>query len=242
MTRPVNAKDYSQPERLRVVSYNVHSCIGVDGRFAPPRIAGILAALEADVIALQEVEESEYQGQSVSGFLADALQMHRAGRNTHKRGGIDYGNILLSRVAPERSVIHDMEFPRREPRGAIEAELRFENKALSIIATHFGLARKERHAQLRTILELLACRNTDLTVLCADFNEWVPWSRTHRMLSKVLGATPALRTFPSRLPGLSLDRIYASPAHALVGIRTVRTTNARLASDHLPIVADFELI
>jgi len=237
----VTASDISQPGRIRVVSYNVHSCIGIDSVFAPARIADVLVALDADFIALQEVEERDYEGMPVSQFLAESLGLCRAGRTGHKRAGIDYGNVLLSRVPPNRSIVHDLAFPRREPRGAIEADFELVGKKLRVIATHFGLSMRERRAQLQKILPHLADPDPDLTVVCADFNEWVPYSNTHRTLSKVLGSASAVRTYPSRLAGLALDRIYASPLDALVSIRAVTSADARRASDHLPLVADFEL-
>ena len=83
--------------------------------------------------------------------------------------------------------------------------------------------------------------DADLTVVCADFNEWLPYSRVHRSISRLLGAAPAVRTFPSRLATLALDRIYASPLTALVSIEAVATVDARRASDHLPVLAEFDL-
>lgn len=226
-------------KRVRVISYNVHSCIGTDGVFAPARIAEILAPLHADFIALQEVEEREHCGKPVSRFLAEFLGLHRAGCTIHKRGGIDYGNVLLSRVRPLRTAAHDLAFPRREPRAAIEADFEFGGASLRVVATHFGLSARERRMQLQRILPHLADRDPDLTVLCADFNEWLPYSGLHRSLSQVLGAAPALRTFPSRFPALPLDRIYAAPLEHLIGIRVVTSADVRKASDHLPVVADF---
>ena len=241
LNRVVAASGKSQSGRIRVVSYNVHSCIGTDRVFAPARIAAVLAPLDADLIALQEVEEREYRGEPVSQFLAGTLGLCRAGRTTHQRDGIDYGNVLLSRVPPERSVSHDLAFPRREPRGAVEADFEFAGRHVRMMATHFGLSMKERRAQLQKIVPHLTDPEPDLTVLCADFNEWVPYSNTHRTLSTVLGPAPAVRTFPSRLAGLALDRIYASPLDALVSIASVTSADARRASDHLPLVADFVL-
>lgn len=227
--------------RMRVASYNVHGCIGTDGVFAPQRIVGVLDALDADFIALQEVEDGEYQGLPVSQFFVQNLGLHAAARTTHKRAGLDYGNLLLSRKQPLRTTSHDLAFSRREPRGAIEANFDICGRSVRIIATHFGLSMKERRAQLQKLLPLLEDREADLTVLCADFNEWLPYSRVHRELRQVMGAAPALRTFPSRLPALSLDRIYASPPTPLVNIKTIVTADTRVASDHLPIVADFDL-
>ncbi|MBT8079291.1 MAG: endonuclease/exonuclease/phosphatase family protein [Gammaproteobacteria bacterium] len=227
--------------RTRVASYNVHGCIGTDGVFAPQRIADVLAVLDADFIALQEVEDCEYKGLTVSQFLVDAVGLHAAARTTHKRAGLDYGNLLLSRKQPLQTTSHDLAFLQREPRGAIEAHFDLHSRSLRIIATHFGLSMKERRAQLQKLLPRLENREADLTVLCADFNEWIPYSRVHRVLRQVMGNAPALRTFPSRMPALSLDRIYASPLAPLVNIKAIATGDARVASDHLPIVADFDL-
>ena len=227
--------------RVRVVTYNVHSCIGTDGVFAPARIVDVLASLDADFIALQEVEEREYRGTTVSQFFADALGLFRAGRTTHKRAGIDYGNALYSRVPPLRMTAHDLAFPRREPRAAIEADFEICGGKLRIVATHFGLSMRERRAQLRKILPRLIDRSPDLTVVCADFNEWLPYSSVHRTLSRALGAAPAVRTFPSRMATLPLDRIYAAPLESLVSIRPAASADARSASDHLPVVAEFDL-
>ena len=233
--------DGDSARRIRVVSYNVHGCIGTDGVFAPRRIVDVLATLDADFIALQEVEDREYQGMTVSQFFAEALSLHAAARTTHKRAGLDYGNLLLSRLQPLRTASHDLAFSSREPRGAIEADFVAHDYGLRMFATHFGLSMKERRVQLQKLLPILEDREPDLTVLCADFNEWLPYSRVHRVLRRVLGEAPAVRTFPSRLTALSLDRIYASPLATLVSIEAVATAEARTASDHLPVVADFDL-
>ena len=233
--------DHDRAPEIRVASYNVHGCIGTDGVFAPARIAEVLATLDADYIALQEVEDREYEGGTVSQFLADSLGLHAAARTTHKRAGLDYGNLLLSRRQPARTAAHDLAFSQREPRGAIEADFDMQGVSLRLLATHFGLSMTERHAQLQRLLPHLEDREADLTVLCADFNEWQPFSRVHRQLRRELGAAPAVRTFPSRLPVLALDRIYAAPARALAGIEAIRTPDTRIASDHLPVVAEFDL-
>jgi endonuclease/exonuclease/phosphatase family metal-dependent hydrolase len=228
-------------QRVRVVSYNVHSCTGTDGVFSPIRIAEVLAPLDADFVALQEVEDREYDGKTVSEFLANSLGLPEAGRTTHKRAGIDYGNFLLSRAPPLETTCHDLAFSQREPRGAIEAKFAIGDRTLRLVATHFGLSMRERRSQLQTIQPFLENSAADLTILCADFNEWLPFSRVHSRLARLLGAAPAVRTFPSRSPVLSLDRVYASPAETLVSSTAVTTVDARAASDHLPVVADFDL-
>ena len=228
-------------QHVRVVSYNVHSCIGTDGVFSPHRIAEVLVPLDADFVALQEVEDREYHGKTVSEFLADTLGLPEAGRTTHKRAGIDYGNLLLSGVPPLGTALHDLAFSRREPRGAIEAEFEIGDRGLRLVATHFGLSMRERQSQLRAIQPCIENSTADLTILCADFNEWQPFSRIHRKLRRLMGPAPSVRTFPSRSPVFSLDRIYASPVEAFASCKTLTSVDARKASDHLPIVADFDL-
>ena len=191
LLRASTGTDDDRARHIRVASYNVHACVGTDSVFAPSRIADVLAALDADFIALQEVEEREHLGMKVSEFLMDALGLCAAGRTMHKRAGLDYGNLLLSRVQPIRTASHDLAFPRREPRGAIEADFAVGGCNLRVFATHFGLSMKERRMQLQKILPCLADRTPDLTVLCADFNEWLPYSQVHRTLRRVLGAAPA---------------------------------------------------
>jgi len=241
LTRKGIDMDDDSVRRIRVVSYNIHGCIGADGVFAPARIANVLARFDADFIALQEVEDRDYLGGTVSQHLADTLGLYIAARTTHKRAGMDYGNLLLSRAQPSRTASHDLAFSRREPRGAIEADFVVHGHNLRVVATHFGLSMRERRVQLQKLLPYLEDREPDLTVLCADFNEWLPFSHVHRVLRRVLGAAPAVRTFPSRLPALSLDRIYASPLTRLVGIETAATAEVRKASDHLPVIAVFDL-
>lgn len=231
----------SRKHSLRIVSYNVHSCIGTDGVFSPQRIAAVLAELGADIVALQEVEEQHVDGLSVTDYLMQELGLELAAKTSHQRADWDYGNVLLSRHMPARTTTHDLAHPKREPRAAIEADFERDGVHMRIFATHFGLSLPERRAQVRRLLPRLADPSPALTVLCADFNEWLPYSHLHRMFGRELGVAPAVRSFPSRFPLLALDRIYVRPLSALRRVQAVGTPGARLASDHLPVVADFDL-
>jgi endonuclease/exonuclease/phosphatase family metal-dependent hydrolase len=62
--------------------------------------------------------------------------------------------------------------------------------------------------------------------------------RPLRWLHARLGRTPTLPTFPAGLPLLALDRVWVHPRAALRALRVHRT---RVASDHLPLVADLEI-
>ena len=227
--------------RLRIVSYNVHACVGRDGRFMPERIADVMESLDADFVALQEVEDRPYAGTTVSQFLGSRLGMHAYRGVTLRRQDADYGNLLLSRHRAEGHSLHDISVPGGEPRGCIEADFRLGGPRLRLFATHLGLRAGERMQQVRKLAPALEREDADVRVLAGDINEWRPMGRVLRALQGILGPAPRRRTFPSHLPTIALDRIYVSPGAAIRELRTIATAESRLASDHLPLVCDVSL-
>jgi endonuclease/exonuclease/phosphatase family metal-dependent hydrolase len=133
--------------RVRIVSYNVHACIGRDRRFAPERIAGLLQELEADFVALQEVEDRPWGDGTVSDYLAECLDMHPHRGATLYRGDARYGNLLLAREPAVAHRLHDLSVGPREPRGAIEADFLVAGRKLRLFVTHLGLRGGERKRQ-----------------------------------------------------------------------------------------------
>jgi endonuclease/exonuclease/phosphatase family metal-dependent hydrolase len=230
-----------QSRRWRVVSYNVHACVGRDGVFAPARILDVLRPLDADVIALQEVEDRRYRGSNVSNFLATELGMHAYRGPTLARGEADYGNLLLTKPVADNVRAHDLSVARREPRGAIETLHTIGKTRLSFTVTHLGLSGAERRRQLRQLLTHLDDLDADVRILAGDINEWRPISALHRELARRFGPPPRLRTFPSNRPLLALDRIYVAPQELVRRLDTVRSGAARSASDHLPVVCEVQL-
>lgn len=226
---------------LRVVSYNVHACIGRDRRFLPNRIADVLDPLNADFIALQEIRDHPFEGSTVSDFLAHRLQMHAYRGPTLTRGDSPYGNLLLSRAPALRCRPHDLSIAGREPRGAIEADFQIRGKRLRIFITHFGLTANERNRQVRMLMPALDRDDTDICILAGDINEWRPAARTLRALRHVFGTSPAPRSFPAQRPVFALDRIYVAPRELLNDIRVVRSAPARIASDHLPLLGEIDI-
>jgi endonuclease/exonuclease/phosphatase family metal-dependent hydrolase len=134
-----------------------------------------------------------------------------------------------------------LSFGRREPRGAIAADLDCGGKPLRVVATHLGLRPAERREQVKALLPLFRERPQDKAVLVGDLNEWFLWGRPLRWLHKHFARTPALPTFPARRPFLSLDRLWAHPGHILTRLEVHSSALARVASDHLPLVATLEL-
>jgi len=225
--------------RLRVVSYNIHCGIGWDGRFNEQRILEVLKEIEPDVVALQEVE-SRASGIDMLEWLAKGTGFHAIAGTTLLRSDGHYGNGLLTRCPVIRSSLLDLSCDRREPRGAISADLDCGGEPIRIVATHLGLRPAERRDQVQMLLKLFRESPDDRAVLVGDLNEWFLWGRPLRRLHKYFKATPSPATFPSVLPVFALDRVWTHPCAILRKISVHKSRKARIASDHLPLVAELE--
>ncbi len=226
---------------MSVASYNVHGCVGTDGVHSPDRIAQVLDEIDADIVALQEIEASAADVGTLAR-LAAARDMHFIPGPTLRRGGQDYGNAIMTRFAPVAVRHIDLSVAGREPRAAIDATLAWEDAygretQLRVIATHLGLRPGERREQVQRLLECLANQPGAATVLMGDVNEWCLWGRPLRWLHRFFERAPHVATFPSRWPILALDRIWTSPRAHLGTVRGHATPLARRASDHLPLVS-----
>ncbi len=233
---------------LAVATYNVHSCIGIDGRHDPGRVATVIRGLEADIIALQEVDARDRP----SGYL-DQWTFLGAATGTQAIPGISlrthrnlFGNALLSRH-PVRAVrLHDLSVSGREPRGAIDADIEIDGRVVRIVATHLGLRQGERRRQAEFLLKILAHTPVEVgpprvaTLVLGDLNEWRRGAKSSiTSLIRWSGAPPTSSpaSFPARYPLLPLDRVLIHGGLALVECRVDRSPVARKASDHLPVRA-----
>lgn len=240
----IDLKDGPSEYRFRVVSYNIHRCVGMDGRQDPGRVAEVIRELDADIIGLQEVDSKPGEDGRFEQMrkLAKASDFHVIPGVTILRGDEDYGNVLLTsrRVREIRRL--DLSFPGREPRGAIDVNLDIAGEPIRVIVTHLGLRPKERRDQVRRMLDVLMVKPDRITIVMGDINEWLPGSRPLRWLQGRLGRAPAPRTFPAFFPLFALDRIWVWPMRALQSIRAHDSPVARIASDHLPLAADVTAI
>ncbi len=241
---PLGGAGASRPGLL-VASYNVHKCVGTDGRFDPERTGQVIREIDADVIALQEADRRF----GTRDGLLDLVHLEReaglvlvpAAARAESHGW--HGNALLFRSGVVRHV-HQITLPGLEPRGAILAEINLgTGAALRIIAAHFGLLQRSRRQQARTISEIMGASADMPTLLMGDLNEW---RRNGGSAFADLGLTfdhipPPVPSFPSRLPLLPLDRIMANRRDVLSPVRAHDTPLARVASDHLPIKAFVDL-
>ncbi|MGE3968788.1 MAG: endonuclease/exonuclease/phosphatase family protein [Dongiaceae bacterium] len=242
--RPIGVFGSGAPAHMRIASYNVHKCVGMDNRFDPDRIAAVIGELGADVLALQEVDQRFGR----RAGLIDLARLEResglvpvplAGRSRSQGW---HGNLLLFRKGTVRDV-HPISLPGVEPRGALVVDIELAGGPLRIVTTHLGLRRRCRAQQARTILKAVGARAERPTLLLGDLNEWRVGSRSSLLhFDPAFGpVTAALPSFPARFPLFALDRILARPQSLISGIEVHDTPLARIASDHLPVKAWIEL-
>jgi endonuclease/exonuclease/phosphatase family metal-dependent hydrolase len=226
--------------QLRIASYNIHACVGADGRRDPARIAAVLREIDADVIGLQEVDArpGETSDSMQMHYLAASLGHHAIAGPTLTRFGGHYGNALLTRW-PVLDVRHiDLTVYRREPRAALDVDLNVEGSRVRVIVTHLGLLPGERRTQVRRLLDRLGDDRAEVVVVCGDINEWFAIGRPLRWLHARLGRTAGVATFPAAFPVFALDRIWVHPRATLAALAAHASPEARRASDPLPLLAD----
>ena len=228
---------------LRVATYNVHECVGIDGRHDPDRVATVIGELDADIVALQEFTyPASVALETRSPVVLTMLDRYECalGPTRHNKRQQCFGNALFTR---HRIVdVHriDLSMERREPRGAVAATVEIGGRLVHVLAAHLGLRIRERRFQVRQILEYVDSVRDTLFVVLGDFNDWLPGRSVVHVLDDRLGQPPRPASFPVFWPIVPLDRIWVHPTGALRRIFTHATPTARLASDHLPVVADID--
>ena len=225
--------------QLTFASYNIHRCIGLDGRHDPDRIADVLRELEADVIALQEVDARYHVDDGVDqiAHLAEAVGYQAVPGPVLKSHRGSYGNGLLTRHPLVRVRRVDLSVPGRERRGALDADLEIDGTRVRVVAAHLGLRPRERQIQVSRLLDALRGHDGGPLVLLGDFNEWLTVSPVLNRLHRRFGRSPGVRSFPSRFPVFALDRVWVQPRAALLQVEVHASPRARVASDHLPVRA-----
>lgn len=229
-----------------VASYNIHRGIGTDRRHDLERILTVIATLDVDVLALQEVETPAEPDPSRTALellprLA-ALDYTPLFAPTLRSGGTDYGNLLLSRWPITACQHSDLSVPGREPRSLITAEIEHLGRPLRVMATHLGLGLRERRAQVAKLaarIDVWQMRaQPSALVVLGDFNHPCTNSPGLRALRARLASVPARASYPARWPLLPLDRLFYSGLH-LTRWGVLHSPIAQRASDHRPVWACF---
>jgi endonuclease/exonuclease/phosphatase family metal-dependent hydrolase len=246
MTQPVT--------RLRVATYNIHKCRGLDRRTRPDRIAAVLHELNADILALQEVVNApggaahNDQAHELAAALGDFGWSF--GANRPLEGGT-YGNLTLTRLPLLRSRNHDLSNAGRERRGVLQTDLNAGGgRVLHLFNAHLGTSIRERRQQGQKLLGEEILTQSGLNgprIVLGDFNDWHQGLTTRLLRQSFESFHPrhAFRmraTFPGMMPFVTLDHCYYEPPLKLVETKLWRSPRALVASDHLPLIAEFEWV
>jgi endonuclease/exonuclease/phosphatase family metal-dependent hydrolase len=229
--------------QITFASYNIHKAVGLDRRRDPDRILAVLRELNADVIALQEVDLRFGRRMSVLPLEAIHHTGYRAVPLSMKPDSLGWhGNALLVRREIELIEAAPVPLPVLEPRGAIRADLRIEGRPLRVIGMHLDLSGLRRRHQVRSVIAHAgACAAPMPTVMMGDMNEWAMHGGCFREFGDSWQVLAPGRSFPSRMPIAALDRIIVSQDCKVVGTGVHRSALSAVGSDHLPVYACLEL-
>lgn len=242
--------------QFRILSYNVHSCIGTDRHHSPERVAAVIASCKPDIVALQEIDVGRPRtgGIDQAHALASLLGMQAFFNASTRVGPERYGDAILTALPIEMRRTGQLpgfyDRIKVEPRGALWASIDVGGHRLQVVNTHLGVWPHEQMLQLSALLgpEWLGhpdCR--DPVVFVGDFNAPPGLAPYRRLASrftdvqKEWGTRKARPTFPGRMPTLRLDHVWLRGRADIRNVEVVRTPLSRVASDHLPLVVDLDI-
>ncbi len=259
---------------IRIATYNIHKCVGIDRRMSVERIARVLREVDADIVALQEVVVERAAGPNPGVVLEQARSLIRSrfekpgqrnlgqdrdqaehlaeltGMAAVVGAAIDepghvYGNVVLSRLPIVGYENFDISTRQREPRACLRVDIALpDGGAMHLYNTHLGTSHPERVEQSRRLVEsgiLAGSHPEHPQVLVGDFNDWFAGAPTRLLGDHFHDATRLLKpTYPALAPVLRLDRIYVNHHVRVRRIAAHGTRVARVASDHIPIVAELD--
>lgn len=239
----------------RLLTYNVHRCVGTDRRLDVDRIVAVIGEHEPDLVCLQELDVGRArtglvdQARTIADKLAMTSRFHPAMRVEAEL----YGDAIMTphpekliRAAALPTVAG---IPGLEPRGAIWSEIEIGGVSVNVVNTHLGLVPREQRLQAAALAGsgwLGACEGP--TLLAGDFNATSitrPYQTLARKLQdcqRQLKLRPSVKTFPSAFPAIRIDHCFVSPEIRITGVTAPYSPLARIASDHLPLVIDFEVV
>lgn len=241
---------------MRLMTYNVHRCVGVDKKLDVERIAGVIAELDPDIVCLQELDVGRARtgGVDQARAIAERLSMSFRFHAAMTVEAEEYGDAILSRL-PERLIKVGAlptvrGIPGLEPRGALWIKVDIDGTEVNVLTTHLGLVPREQRLQAAALIGKDWMGHPDCsgpTMLAGDFNAtsltrpYQTLTRNHADCQRQMGMRPTLKTFPSGFPAIRIDHVFVSPHIRVTGVQTPFSPLSRMASDHLPLVMDFEL-
>lgn len=227
---------------IRVLTYNIRHGRGLDGRVSLSRIASVIEASGADLVALQEVDafscRSGFRRQAV--VLARNLGLRPVFGPTKRTLLLPrFGNAVLSRF-PVAGVRRYRLPGRGEPRGLLAVTAGCGAGQIVFLVTHLGLTAEDRRLQVQRIAEILQ-EMTGPFVLCGDFNcqanapEMTPLYPLVRDAGALCDRVAP--TYPAQRPEVRIDYVFVSPHWSVENVEVLKSD----ASDHLPVVANLAI-
>ena len=243
--------------RIRILTYNIHKCIGgLDRRCRPDRISDVIAHHKPDFVLLQEVDEGAKRSRKHRqvDVLGDLLGLrHRSYfPNVRARGGGHYGNAILSRFPLTDTRNIDLSVPLSKKRSVLHARFRAratpqgrQMRTIHVFDLHLGLSQYLRKRQLEKFLTsqpyVLLHPQTPV-ILAGDFNDvWGTLAHKYLIPAGFRTIHERLRTFPAWAPIWPLDGVYVRGDIEILTVERSRFGPARTASDHLPLIADLRI-
>ena len=242
----------SDHQTVRVVTWNIHKCVGgTDGRYSPQRIIDCLAGYDAKILLLQEVARGipRLGGEDQVSILSEGLGMHAAFHPEHCFKAGYYGNLILS-AYPLSQVEHiDLTIGWRKVRGAIQGHVRIpigdHRRTVVVHNLHLGLAGSERAQQLSRFVESDSFNHLHAStplIVAGDLNDlWGSLGQRFLAPQRLERAGTLRNTFPAALPLRPLDGIFFRGSVRLKHFEVGSTRLAKTASDHRPLIADFDI-
>jgi endonuclease/exonuclease/phosphatase family metal-dependent hydrolase len=238
--------------RIRVATYNIHKCKGLDQRTNPERIARVIQEVNADVVAIQEVldvRDGRPEFDQARRITSEFDNYRECFGENRKLYGGRYGNMTLSRFPVQVCRNYDVTWRHRERRGCLRTDLLLPgNTLLHLFNVHLGTSFIERRHQARMLLSdnLLSQHWARPRIVVGDFNEWTRGLASQLMKEAFEAPKPKTwlrqgRTYPGIFPVLHLDHFYYDKHLLLHSFRVHRSRKALVASDHLPLVAELEV-
>jgi endonuclease/exonuclease/phosphatase family metal-dependent hydrolase len=232
---------------LRIATYNIHRCRGMDRRVVPRRIIEVLRDIDADVIALQEVIGAGLSGAGQAEEIGAGLGMGWVMACVRTLRQQQFGNVILSRYPIIHHSQYDLSWRTCESRACQRADLDVNGRIVHIYNVHLGTAVFERRYQARRLAAFVHDRRvTGPKVILGDFNEWMRGlaTKTLSALFESIDISKHLkrrRTYPGLFPVVHLDHIYYEGRVQVRSVEMPRTRQALMASDHLPLIANLRI-
>jgi endonuclease/exonuclease/phosphatase family metal-dependent hydrolase len=232
---------------LRIATYNIHRCKGLDRRTDVHRLARVIAGLGIDVIAMQEVMGPGADGMGQAEEIAALLGMTPVMAPTRLLRGRPFGNAIIGRFPVRRHEQYDISWRDREPRACQRVDLDVGHAILHLFNVHLGTSLLERRKQALHLARILDTPSIgEPKIMLGDFNEWLRGPATRVLMERLdsLDLRTHLkrrRTYPGILPMLHLDHIYYRGRVDVTRVELCRTRTALIASDHLPLVAELKI-